>query len=319
MKKRGVIAILFLLCFASLYAKEQDSLDSIQQNISTKFVHIASSLDTLLSNSYVNNNSKYQFFDVFFQNEKFINESDKSYISVRFGTTLQSRTSPSQDVGINAYIALTKTQRKFNLFMHSIGEKQIFANSMQTPQDQNNKKQEFGISYLAKVYHHIDSKYSLGIRRLNPFVRARYYKIFQVGSWKIEPLEQIELSIKDKFQEQTNLFFDRPLTKKSLFRTTLQREISSKLPGMNYSMSLGYFYTFSQKRALNLTQLFLGNTKESSINQYITSLDYREYFWKKWLVYDIEPALSYDKVYNYRPNYILNINFYIYFQKEKNE
>jgi len=307
----------------------EQHIDDAHKTISTKVVQVASSIDKLLSGSYENNLSdeNSNFIDAFFQSAKFTDETDKSYVNIRLNKTLQSKATTTDDISVNARIALKRTQKKFNLFMHSLENGKIFKSSVNDPTQTNTHiKQEIGIGYFDKLRHGVRSKYSLGTRGLNPFVRARYNKVFQSTWWSIEPAQQFEYSIKDDFKEQTNLYFDRRLDESSLFRTTLQRETMSGLSGMNYSLSFSYYNTSSSTKGFSISQSFIGNTNYTytndsnitstpyaGINNYVTSFNWRQSIWKKWIIYDINPAVSFHKQYNYKANYILGMNLNLYF------
>lgn len=331
---RFIFFYIFVLLHVELLAdilpqEYEQHIDDAHKTVSTKVVQVASSIDRLLSGSYENNLSdeNSNFIDAFFQSAKFTDETDKSYVNVRFNQTLQSKAPTTDDLSVNAHISLKRTQKKFNLFMHSLEDGKIFKSSTSDPTTTNtHTKQEVGLSYWKQLKHGVKSKYSLGTRGLNPFVRARYNKVFSQGLWTIEPAQQFEYSIKDNFKEQTNLYFDRRLDESSLFRTTLQRETMSGLSGMNYSLSFSYYNTSSSTKGFSLSQSFIGNTNYTyvddsnvtsssypGINNYVTSFNWRQSIWKKWIIYDINPAISFHKQYNYKANYILGVNLNLYF------
>ncbi len=93
---------------------------------------------------------------------------------------------------------------------------------------------------------------------------------------------------------------------------------------MDYALSFQYYYSPQKNTGLGISQSFLGNTEYQyvteqkmqtygGINNYVTSLSWRENIWKDWFYYQISPGVSFHKQYDYNPNYILIFLVDIYF------
>ncbi|MCK4973755.1 MAG: hypothetical protein KAR81_00760, partial [Sulfurimonas sp.] len=128
----------------------------------------------------------------------------------------------------------------------------------------------------------------------------------------------------------TNIYFDRALEKFSLFRTTLHRKTKASYSGMDYRVAFSYYYTPKKKTGLSLTQSFWGNTKYrytidgttdpatlsepyGGISNYVTAFAWRQSIWRKWFAYELQPAISFHRQYDYEPNYMLRLNLEVYF------
>ncbi|MCK4875902.1 MAG: hypothetical protein KAS26_08660, partial [Sulfurimonas sp.] len=282
MSLRVATLILYLLFVVDISADtntaaqpSQNYIDKKQKDISKKVVEWSYNIDNGLSRWIYNaedeiyceeqeqilneklfeNNEN--SIDEFFKNEKFIDETEKRFLRIRLGTNLQSKNSTSFNYKIRVHIPLTKTKKNIKLFIDNI--KQDYSDD--TIADDTEKTPGIGVSYFSPEYHKIKSKYSLGTRGLNPYVRARYSRVFKAGNWKIEPTQQFKYSIKYDWSEETNIYFDRALEKFSLFRTTLHRKTKASYSGMDYRVAFSYYYTPKKKTGLSLTQSFWGNTK----------------------------------------------------------
>ena len=339
-----VVALLFYLLLTvgvsadtnSSNTSFQDYIDEKQKIISQKVVDWSYSIDNGLSRWIYNADDKVYcdeqkkildeyFFeenensiDEFFKNEKFLDETEKRFVRVQFGAIFQSKESTEHMFKIRVQIPLSKTKKNIQLFIDNT-EQDYFTDEAS---DNTKKAPDIGVSYSSLEYYGIKSKYSIVTNDLNVYIQARYSKAFKTSKWKIEPTQQFKYLIKDGWQEETNLYFDRTLEKSSLFRTTLNRRTRAHVDGMDYSLSFSYYRTAKRNTGLSLAQSFLGNTKfktvdkpvsYSGISNYSTTVSWRQSIWRKWFIYEVQPAISFHRLYDYEPNYILRLNLEFYF------
>jgi len=269
--------------------------------------------------------------DSFFQNEKFLEESDDAYILLRVSSFFASREGEKFKPKARAQIPLRQTRKRLKLFVEDFNRDN--AKDILTDNDQiQETAPKIGIHLFSSKSQSITSKYSLGIRGVYPFARARYSKEIPVNEWLIEPVQSFVYSTKDKFEEKTDIYFDRQLIDKSLFRIQLHRQTKSKTDGMDYSLGFSYHKFLKDKVGLRFSQLFWGNTEYtytlnkatdpvtksepySGISNYVTSISWRQNIWKKWFFFEVQPSVSFHKQYDYKPNYSLNIDLEFYFGK----
>jgi hypothetical protein len=314
-----------------------DYIDEKQKKFSKKVINVFDSVDESISGWFSSSDNNLTcdekeqelvaaFFkeenpiDEFFKNDKYIEETAKSFLRVRFGSFIQSKDLTTFNYKLSAHIPLSKSKKNFNLFIYDI-EKNYFDDTV--PETSNTSgTPEVGVNYFAEEFHGIDSKYSIGVRGLSAFVRARYSKAFKAGEWTIQPTQQFKYSTKYDFEEETNLYFDKPLDWSSLFRTTLHRRTKVDQSGMDYRVSFSYALTPKNNIGLGLTQSFWGNTKYtctlepeeySGISNYVTTFNWRKNIWREWIAYELQPGVSFHRQYDYEPNYMLRLNLDFYF------
>jgi len=320
---------LFILFFITLFANEIDTntsyIDVTHKMLSNKVSDYSNVLDQGVSTLFIgknkqdepaSSNNSSNIVDNFFKNEKFINETEKSFVNIIFYTNMQSKYNNKSATRVNAHIALTRTNKKFNFFISGVNEnmnKDIINKGTDT---------EIGVNYFRSDYYKVQSKYSIGIREFYPLIRARYYKVFTTVKWRIEPMQIFEYSSKDAFKESTFIYFDKTFIDKSLLRFTLHRETQTKLTGMNYDFSTQYYWSSNQNNIIRVSQIFSGNTQYkanpssqeySGINNYTTTLNFRTNIWKKWLFYEISPSVNFHKENKYKANYVITFSINLYF------
>lgn len=328
--------LLLILCFNAFadtiatVPQYNNKIDKTHDVLSKEVVDSSETLDTKLSTLFEHSEdnatliSEEKSVDSFFQSKKFTAETDESYISIRLDSFLQSKEQNQFNARINAQIPLVRSQKKLNFFVKNITQDVTNNLDPRTPNDTQYSPDspEVGINYFAPLFYKISSKYLIGTRGLDPFVQARYNTIFKTGEWNIEPVQTFRYSLNEKFEEQTNLYFDKTLGKLSLFRIVLNRKTTTYLEGMDYEIAMRYYYSPKKNTGLNLSQSFSGNTeykyqnkKFTHINNYATSISWRKNVLREWFFYQITPGINFHKQYDYQANYTLIFLFDIYFGK----
>lgn len=257
--------------------------------------------------------------DKFFKDEKFIEETERSFLRIRLGTEFQSKGDEDYNYKIRAQIPLNRTKKSFQLFIEDV-EKSY--SESEAPIENKDTSTAVGINFFAPIYKDIKSKYSIGISSLTPYAKARYSKDFKSGDWVIQPTQQFKYSLKSEWSEETNLYFNRSLDENSLFRTTLHRKTQSHIDGFDYAVIFSYYLTLSSKKGFSISQQFWGNSKYkceaapqdyNGISNYSTFVSWRQNIFKQWISLELGPGVSFHRQYEYEPNYVFEFNVDFYF------
>jgi len=311
-------------------------IDRTYEGISKYIVDFSEAIDTTLSgfleksdeNSTIKLNKK-ESVDAFFQNNKFLNETQETYISIRLNSLLESKEKNSFNYTVNAQIPLSRSQKNLNLFIDNTADKVIKNITPEETEDVSSP--EVGVNYFAPSFYGIKSKYLVGAGGINLFARARYSIKFEPGEWTIEPVQTFMYSSIDRFEEQSNIYFDTQVLKETLFRVMLHRKTETNMDGMDYALAVQYYWSPQKNTVLNITQSFSGNTEYKyiadkstipqkretyrGISNYATIISWRESIWKKWFFYELRPGISFHKIYDYDANYTFNFLVDFYFGK----
>lgn len=265
--------------------------------------------------------------DKFFQNEKYLNETEDTYIRARVDNDLQSKGSNDFTIALRAQIPFSKSKKRFKIFIDDLtldNADEMLHNTSKN----DNTTPDIGLHYYASR-HKILSRYSIGLSGLDPFVRARFNMPIQMDQWLIDPIQQFRYSMDDGFEEETNIYFDRKVGEKSLLRVQLYRSTQNEINGMNYALSAQYIRRTKKDTGFGFSQSFYGNTayeyaiekgvpnpktkKYRGIHEYVTSATWRENIWRKWFYYEVQPSVSFHKQYDYEPNYRIRFLLDFYF------
>ncbi|MFA5234642.1 MAG: hypothetical protein WC390_09600 [Sulfurimonas sp.] len=259
--------------------------------------------------------------DAFFKSDKFIDETEASFLRIRLSSLFQSKEAADFKYKIRAQIPLSRTKKSFQLFIDDI-EKSYFDTATSTEIKEGSTG--IGISYFAPMYKDIKSKYSIGISSLTPYARARYYKDFNAMGLVIQPSQQFKYSLESEWSEETNIYIDKHLETNSIFRTTLHRKTQSHVDGFDYALALSYYLTLSKRKGFSISQQFWGNSKYvcevapepyNGISNYSTFASWRQNIFRKWITLEVQPGISFHRQYDYEPNYVIGFYVDFYFGK----
>ena len=254
--------------------------------------------------------------DSFFQNNKYLNDTKDIYVRLRLNNYLYSRKSNKMNIKLNAQLPFNRCRQQWKLFL------QDPTNGQRENRSTDTSSGGVGIRYYRQEGYGIDSSYSLGFTGGSPYVRARYKLPIKFHSWKIEPIQIFKYSKKYYFEEETNIYFDKSLDD-DLFRILLHRKSASTLTGTDYGISFQYYLYLGKNAGLEFSQSFFGNTHYShyyafdknynNINNYVSSISWRENIWRKWLYFEVRPTINFHKDFDYKPSYTFRFLFDIYF------
>ena len=273
--------------------------------------------------------SRAKSVDAFFQNKKYFNETENTFIRVRVVSYFQSKESSDFDLALSAQMPFKKSRENLKVFVENI----TLDNAEDILKDDSGDDHEapdIGLHYYKPVKG-IKSRYSIGLGGIDPFVKARYNMPIRTNQWLIDMVQLFKYSTDDKFEEETNIYFDKKVGEKSLFRIQIHRKTQENIAGMDYALSLQYYRSLKKETGFGFGQLFFANTKYpyavdngieppqikhyAGIHNYVTSFSWRENIWRKWFYYEVRPSVSFHKQYDYEPNYRIRLFFDFYFGK----
>lgn len=308
------------------------SIDKYHKKISNQVLYWSNYLDTKISdwfisdernsscvptNNLVLKDNTTDDIDSFFQSNRYLNESRDIYVRLRLNTYYYSRESNKMNMRINAQLPFDRCKKHWNLFFQ---ENNSNKNEIKSTDISNGG---VGIRYYGKERYGIKSNYSLGISKGSSYLRVRYKFPLLFGTWKIEPVQIFEYSHKYYFEEESNIYFDKTFNTKDLFRIQLHRKSAYNLKGIDYGLTFQYYWNLGKDSGLEITQSFFGNTSYndfytydkdySRINNYVSSISWRENIWRKWFYYEIKPSINFHKDHDYKPSYAIRFSLDFYF------
>lgn len=344
---RNILLLTLFLSFSyadsnSTSQTELTYIDETHKTVSDKVITWSDALDTRISGWFGDDDSnattktqrkqairppkkRVKSVDSFFQNKKYLDEAEETYMTLRLDSEFSSLESDDFRVKLGGQIALSKSKKRFKFFVDNVDTDNI----RDITAEDASSSPEVGFHYFTPEKYGVESKYSLGLRGIDPFVRARYFMTFETDTWYIEPSQMFKYSVDDKFEEETNIYFDRHFDDLSLFRFVIHRGTQEKRKGMDYDFTFQYYWSPIADMGLRVSQSFIGNTKYpyivdptiepsqtktyGGIYDYISSFSLRQNIWRKWFFYEVRPGVSFHKDHDYEANYTLRVFFDFHF------
>ncbi len=270
------------------------------------------------------------YFDRLFHDRTYLTSTESSYLIIRGGVETNKELGPSFLNNVKFAISLPKTQKHLQLFVGDPLENQD--QKTVNNQGQVNQNTAVGVRYFVpdSVAKYLKTSLSGGFRGLtNPYVQLRFEYPVNFYDWLIRPIQYFDYSVKRAFFEQTELLFDRRISKKEMIRLQLQRSTEDKLPGMAYGASLSYFNTLRHGTGFRTFVSLAGQTvlHESpdavyryddvhmgpGVTIYTVGASWKASFLRKWLFYEIDSRVDFQMLYNWRPNYVNQFWLEVYF------
>jgi len=321
---------------------ESSYIDDAHKTVSDKVITWSDAIDTKISGWFGEADSnattktqrkedirppkkRVKSVDSFFQNKRYFDEAEETYLTLRLDSEFNSLESDDFKAKLSGQIALGKSKQRFKFFVDNA----TTDNVQDVLEDDASSSPELGFHYFVPEKYGIESKYSLGLRGIDPFVRARYFMPLKTDDWYIEPSQMFKYSVDDKFEEETTIYFDRHFDDLSLFRFVMHRATQEKKKGMDYDFTFQYYWSPMADMGLRINQSFIGNTKYpyivdpaieppqtktyGGIYDYITSFSFRQNIWRKWFFYEVRPGVNFHKDHDYEANYSIRLFFDLHF------
>lgn len=332
------IVILFFILTTQIFSTKLKNIENTFIDITHKYISEKVENISILADGIVDSTSSYvkstvtkkrsiDSVDELFKNKKYIEETKKSYLRLSTDYSFHSLENSAFDVKLSASLALNKSTKRFKLYISGFKQNNVRDLIKKNKYDEDSP--EAGISYVALLRKNTEVKYSLGIRSLYPYAKARISYKKKVDSWTIEPVQNVQYSTKGEFKEDTKLYLDRELIDKVNFRLQFSRGTSNKNDGMDYSSVASIFWELNQKTGIQLSQGVYGNTKYefvvndltqetkryNKINNYSTTLTLRQSIYRKWLFYELSPGVNFHKSHDFEPNYRFYVKLDAFFGK----
>ncbi|MDD5211076.1 MAG: hypothetical protein PHV62_01565 [Sulfuricurvum sp.] len=265
-------------------------------------------------------------FSDFFKDETYLDITNRSYVKLHGGYEYNEKGDSGIFHGVTARLRLPKTQKQLQLFIGSEPDNIKGLN--------NTAHQDNGVGlkyYMNSLYQGLFAHASIGIAGItNPYVKTNVEYPLYFENWLLRPIQTFKYSARDKFDEWTDLYFDRKISNTEMIRLLLERSTNSEIKGMNYLSQLSYFNAYREDISCSYYVGMNGRTKDLVDTTYINTLhpqegvyDYsvgvtwRQRLWKDYVFYQVDPLVSFHEQYNYRPNYIFRIGVDIYFGNNK--
>lgn len=265
-----------------------------------------------------------RWFDMDSKNAEFLNLTDESYVRLRGGYAYDFRGEGKFIHSITAKLKIPRTKDKLDLI---IGDETRRSRDLNFDGTENETDTgiAIGAENLTGLFDVVKSRVRVGFSGFtDPFAKwtLKYEKL--VGPWFIEPSQNVRYSRDNQLEEWTDLYFKRTTSSDKMFSLLMQRSTESAEPGMAYLIQPAHHHALPDKASLTVYLGLYGRTKafdeeedgyapKRGIHTYSLGVSWRKQSSRKYLVYDLQPIITFEDRYGFEPNYILKatVEFYL--------
>jgi len=265
-----------------------------------------------------------KWFDKKSFSDNFLDRSNRSYIRLRGGYAYDFRESDEYIYSITARLMIPRTREKLDLI---IGDdtKNSSDLSLEGTEAERDNSIALGVNNVLSALEVINSRLRVGFSGVsNPYAKADFSYEALLGKWFFLPSQTFRYSAEEEFEEWTNLVFRHKVYKETMFSLLMQRSTTNKAPGMDYFLQPSINITLGKYGELTPYLGLYGRTKEQppdddgyrppkGVYRYAAGLNWSKQASRKYIVYRIQPILSYDDRYDFRPNYYVKALLEFYF------
>jgi hypothetical protein len=250
--------------------------------------------------------------------------SNKSHIRLRGGYAYDYRGEDNYIYSIDARVKIPRTQKKYDLIIGDDTKSSEDLSVKGTNAELDNSV-ALGANNLFGLFYPIESKIRFGFSgATNPYAKAAFSYEAHLGTWLMVPSQTFRYSRKDEFNEWTNLEFRRRITDNIVFSQLFQRSTITATEGSDYFMQPSVSFALGKYGNLATYLGAYGRTKEQPENEdgyrpkkgiyrYAFGINWSKQAARKYIVYRVQPVLSYDDQYAFKQNYTVQALLEFYF------
>lgn len=265
-----------------------------------------------------------KWFNMDAKNAEFLNLTDDSYVRLRAGYAYDFRGQGEFIKSITARLKIPRTRDKLDLIVGDATRQSKDLNFDGT-KNETDESVALGVQNIFGFFDFIDSRFRVGISSItNPYAKWILSKEMLYGPWYIEPTETVRYSVDGQLEEWTDFYFRRRTSSSALFSLFLQRSTKTGEPGMAYLIQPAHHHALGNKTTVaaylgiyGRTQAFdkdeNGYEPKKGIHTYSIGASWRRQTSRKYIVFDLQPIISFEHRYGFEPNYIFkaSVEFYL--------
>jgi len=248
-------------------------------------------------------NEAAQWFDSFFEDERYIAEEASSRIRLRPSVFLEEGEAVDYKLSIGARINVPRFNQKLKLV---ISDEDDDANGALGPQrfiDPESSDTNVGLQYTLRDKNRLNTHLAVGIKTggnhgVDLFIGPRLRKTWQLDEfWQLRFTERIRWYTDIGWEARTRVDFERAVSAAWFFRGTFDiriREDDYNDKGLRYSVTPALIQKLRQRAAIEYQWSTGFVTRPNHrVDETGLRIRFRKQIWRDWLFYEINPQLAF--------------------------
>lgn len=264
-----------------------------------------STIDSIHDRMSVSANEAAQWFDSFFEDERYTTEAASSRIRLRPSLRLEKGRAAKLKFTVAARLTVPHFKKKLKLIVSDNNDSsedtldaRRFAAADNTETDQTNIGLQYTLRNKDRLNTHIAAGFKVGGNHgVDLFFGPRVRKTWRAASWQLRLTERIRWYTDIGWETRTRLDIERVLGKTWFFRGVIDARVRKNdynERGVRYNVSPTLIQKLHKHAAIeyqwNNSFVTLPNHR---LEETALRIRFRKRIWRKWLFYEVNPQLAF--------------------------
>ncbi len=246
------------------------------------------------------------WLDSFLGDERFLEEDNRTTVTMRLDTILEERRGLELKPRVNARIVLPRTERRFHLVVGRDDDEQGIDSTQKPDETPGTDDSDVGLQYFLKATARNNIRGEVGLRfndlTPNPYAGARYRHTLPLGSWVARGYQRMRNYRVEGWESQTTIDFERLLGEGLFFRASTTGSWFEQEPGYYYGQ---YFSIFHWIEGSGLCTYEWNNSLQTRPSNELKETQLRFRFsrrvFRDWILFEIAPQVTWREEIDYEP------------------
>jgi hypothetical protein len=259
------------------------------------------------------------WIDSFFYDERIEAEENQSRLLLRLESFTEDGEGTDLKLKANLRVRIPYAEKKLKLIITGEPDDETEADAPGNVTrrsfdriDQNDVAVALQHSLMEELDRYFSTKLGFVFRNWRPrlFLEGRARIFFNLDQWGARFTERLRWYTDKGWESRTTFDFERPLSERVFFRTTVEGDWLEDQDGFPHSLTFAVAQLISPRRAIEYSWNNSIQTRPNHhLDQITLAARYRQRIWRDWLFYDIEPQLRFPKSDGFRitPGIMLRI------------
>ena len=261
------------------------------------------------------------WLDGFFDDERVEAEENKTRVRVKLASFIEDGEGIDNSARFNVRLVLPGVSKRFKkLYLTFSGDGEDDTdldedNARLDYEDGDNENADIGLQYFLKETKRRNISMKFGVRLGGGgqfYLGPRYRHLFSFDTWALRLTSQVRYYTKDGFESKSKIDFERPLTERLFFRSSIDGKWYEQKTGFRYKFRQTLFHVISPKRVLRYEVRLSYQTKpHHQLQQVVLSVRYRQPFLKRWLFLELVPVATFPREndFDFTPGFAVRLEF----------
>jgi len=259
-----------------------------------------SQIDRIHDSMALSVNEAAQWFDSFFEDERYISEEASSRIRLRPSILLEEGEAADTKFSLGVRINVPRFNKKLKLVISDVNADNNTSFDSRQFTDPQSDETNVGLQYTLKDKNRLNTHLAAGIKTggnhgIDFFIGPRVRKTWRLDLWQLRLTERLRWYTDIGWESRSRADIERVVNTDWLFRTTFDARVRKNdyhEDGLRYSIAPSLVQKLPHHAAIEYQwSTSLVTRPNHRVEETGLRLRFRKRVWRKWLFYEINPQL----------------------------